>query len=206
LSGVMHELAEQFQGALSLIEISDERRCYAAEAHAEIRSFLEGDEQLRTWGVDTALIGSYARKTGIHPGKDVDVFTKLTKLAVEDTDPGTIFEAVRKILVEEYQGRAEPQNRSVKIDFERDGFEFSVDVVPAVRLNSRWAIPRRNREVWDQPDERWVETNPEYLGELTTKLNDKLKVGSQGAYVPNWYHVGTTAHPLGQGGKKKTSR
>jgi Second Messenger Oligonucleotide or Dinucleotide Synthetase domain len=153
-------------------------------AHEEIRSFLEAEEHLRAWGVQTVLIGSYARRTGIHPGKDVDVFTKLANLAVEDTDPRTIYDAVRTILVARYQARAEPQNRSVKINFDPEGFEFSVDVVPAVRLSSRWAIPRRDREVWDQPDERWVETDPEYLGELTTELNGKFKVGGQGAYVP----------------------
>jgi tRNA nucleotidyltransferase (CCA-adding enzyme) len=46
------------------------------------------------------LIGSYARHTAIWPGKDVDVFTKLTRLSVGATNPRTIFEHVRDILVE----------------------------------------------------------------------------------------------------------
>lgn len=140
--------------------------------------------RLGAWGVDTVLIGSYARHTAINPGKDVDVFTKLAKLRVDDVDPRTIFEHVRDLLVDSYGDRAEPQQRSVEISFDEDDFEFSVDVVSAVRMGDRWAIPRHDTSTWDDPDGRWVETDPEHLGDLTEERNKRSKVGSQGAYVP----------------------
>lgn len=180
----MHALAPQFKDALSLIEIHPDRRKIAIAAHTEIRELLETDTQLCEWGVDTILIGSYARHTGIRPGKDVDVFTKLAELSVEDIDPRTIFERVRDLLVDEYGDLAEPQNRSVKVSFDDEDFELSVDVVPAVRMGDRWAIPRHDTATWDDPEERWVETDPEKLSALTADRNKEPKVGSQGAYVP----------------------
>jgi len=180
----MHSLREQFGVALKRIQIDDERRKHAVAAHTEIRELLEGDPQLCAWGVDTVLIGSYRRHTGIYPGKDVDVFTKLTKLSVSDVDPATIYEHVRDLLVKHYRDRAEPQPRSVKVSFDTAGFEFSVDVVPAVRMGGRWAIPRFDTSVWDDPDLRWVETDPEKLTELTEELNKLVIIGGHGAYVP----------------------
>lgn len=181
----MHTLAAQFNSALGAIEIKDRRRDHAVAAHTEIRTYLEADSTLRDWGVETVLIGSYARHTGIWPGKDVDVFTKLTRLSVGAADPRTIFQHTRDILVAAYGSAATPQNRSVKVDFTRDGFEFSVDVVPAVTWGDEWAIPRRDTATWDELDEtRWVKTDPEKFTTLTEKLNRKIKVGDQGAYVP----------------------
>jgi len=180
----MHALVEQFNAALKLINIGDDRRQHAIDAHTEMRKLLEGDEQLCEWGVDTILIGSYARHTGVYPGKDVDVFTKLTQLTSDDVNPVTIYEHVRDLLVETYGDRAKPQARSVTVDFERDGFEFSVDAVPAVRMGDRWAIPRHDTDLWDDPEERWVETDPETLKALTEERNTDLSVNGQGAYVP----------------------
>jgi hypothetical protein len=47
-------------------------------------------------------------------------------------------------------------------------------------------IPRRKPELWTSPqiEERWVETDPEKLAELTVERNKTPKVGAQGAYVP----------------------
>jgi hypothetical protein len=180
----VHILSPQFEQALGLINISDERRQFAIEAHEEIRGILEADETLCAWGISTVLIGSYARHTAIHPGKDVDIFARLTNLSVDDTSPAVIFEHVRDLLVAHYGDRAEPQNRSVKVSFDRDGFEFSVDAVPAVRLGQRWAIPRHDVDLWDDPDERWVETDPEKLTRLSSEQNKTLKIDGQGVYVP----------------------
>jgi predicted nucleotidyltransferase len=181
----MEELADQFKKALARIQISGKKRDRAIDAHTEIRGVLEGSEKLRSLGVETVLIGSYARDTGIYPGKDVDVFVKLTKLDTS-APPEEVYNAVRDVLVAKYGKRAEEQPRSIKVSFDEDGDGFAVDAVPAVRMGSRWAIPRRDRDRWQAPDttERWVETDPEQLGKLTERLNPKLKVEGQGAYVP----------------------
>ncbi|HMJ00709.1 MAG TPA: nucleotidyltransferase [Gaiellaceae bacterium] len=181
----METLPDQFKGALARIELTEKRERVVA-AQEEIRHCLEEDEQLCTWGVATVLIGSYARHTAIYPGKDVDVFTKLTKLDTS-ADPNAVFEAVLRVLVAKYGNQAEAQARSIKVTFPIDGEEdFAVDVVPAVRMGTRWAIPRRDRDLWKSPDagERWRETDPEKLTALTVELNSKLKVDGQGAYVP----------------------
>lgn len=181
----MEDLADQFRKALARIEISGKKRDRAIAAHTEIREVLEGSKALCALGVDPVLIGSYARQTGIYPGKDVDVFVKLTKLDTS-APPQDVYNAVRDVLVAKYGNRAEEQPRSVKVSFDTDGDGFAVDAVPAVRMGTRWAIPRRNRERWGAPDtsERWVETDPEHLGKLTERLNGKFKVDGQGAYVP----------------------
>jgi hypothetical protein len=178
-------LPEQFVEALSRIEIRGEKRRRAIAAHTEIRTWLETDPGLRSWGIDTVLIGSYKRQTGIHPGKDVDVFAKLTALDVT-ASPQEVFDAVADMLERKYGERAEAQRRSIKVSFDTDGDGFAVDVVPAVPSAAHWAIPQRDRDLWTSvdPGARWVETDPEKLGELTTAQNTTLMVGDQGAYVP----------------------
>jgi hypothetical protein len=196
----MEPLEEQFEGALARIEVSGPKRDRAIKAHEEMRGVLEADPKLQEWGIETVLIGSYARRTGIYPGKDVDVFVKLTKLTTEDAEPATVYNRVRDVLVDHYGDRAKPQARSIKVEFDFDGDGFSVDAVPAVRMGERWAIPRRKTELWESPDvaERWVETDPEKLAELTTERNKSPKVGHQGAYVPTVKLVRQTRrHHLG---------
>jgi hypothetical protein len=175
----METLAKQFDEALALIGIGEKAK-RAQAAHKEVREVLESSETLRKWGVDTILIGSYARHTAIYPGKDVDVFSKMTKLDTS-VSPPTVFEGVRGTLVGHYGARATPQRRSVKVAF---GADFSVDAVPAVRSGARWAVPNRNRAAWTEPRSRWIETDPERLGRLTTERNGQPTVGGQGAYVP----------------------
>lgn len=196
----MHTLAEQFRSALGVIEIKDERRDFAVAAHTQIREYLEADETLKGWGIETVLIGSYARRTAIWPGKDVDVFVKLMALEVGSTDPATVYDHVRDTLVQAYGDRAEPQHRSVKVSFDRDGFEFSVDVVPAVRWGQRWAIPAHDADKWGLSDvERWVGTDPERLTELTSQTNKLVTVEGRGAYVPTVKLVRQTrAHHRGK--------
>lgn len=181
----METLPEQFEDALSRIEVNGEKRERAARAQTEIRTLLQADELLCSWGVDTVLIGSYARNTGIYPGKDVDVFTRLSELDTSAA-PSVVFEAVRRVLVERYEERAQPQRRSIKVSFDADPDGFSVDVVPAVRSGDRWAIPRRDKAKWEDADhaERWLETDPEKLTALATSMNSTLKVGDRGAYKP----------------------
>ena len=73
----MATLRNQFNDALTNIEVNKDKAERAIKAHTEIRAVLENDEQLLELGVDTKLIGSYSRDAGIYPGKDVDVFVKL---------------------------------------------------------------------------------------------------------------------------------
>jgi hypothetical protein len=65
-------------------------------------------------------------------------------------------------------------------------FEFSVDVVPAVRWDNHWGIPTRDQGLWlrTAPSERWVQTDPEALNDLTTLRNGDLLIAGQGAFVP----------------------
>jgi hypothetical protein len=176
--GPVETLPNQFNEALTLIGLSDKAK-RAQEAHREIRELLEKSEDLCDLGIDTVLIGSYGRGTAIYPGKDVDVFAKLTN-ATTDDDPIRIFEIVAAVLMNEYGDRAKPQSRSVKVDFPD---EFAVDVVPAVVYGDRWAIPSRDIDLWGQ-DEGWVDTDPETLGKLSEAQNSAPKVGSRGAYKP----------------------
>jgi hypothetical protein len=170
-------LASEFEDALKRIQVDAQP---AQKTQEEVRSVLEGDNQLQKLGVDTILIGSYSRNTGVHPAKDVDIFAKLPQLDTS-TPPNEVFELVRNALTKHYGSRAKPQARSVKIDFPD---EFCADVVPAVRFGSQWAIPAAKPELWANAEKRWIRTDPEKLGQLTVARNSTPTVGSRGAYVP----------------------
>jgi hypothetical protein len=171
----METFPEQFRAALAMVGLGD-KRDRAIEAHQEVRDVLEGDEQLKSWGVDTILIGSYGRQTAIYPGRDVDVFAKLPEC--DEDDPDVVFTAVKGPLVREYGDRVDEQPRSVTISFPDD---FSVDVVAATRADGHWKIPALDE---DGERTRWEETDPEHLGDLTHERNEHPTVGGQGAYVP----------------------
>lgn len=190
-------LRSQFNQALTNIEINGAKAARAIAAHEEIRSVLEADAKLREWGVDTKLIGSYSRDTGVYPGKDVDVFVKLTDL---DTDamPKEVYEAVRDALVREYGdaeegGRATQQARSIKVLFpdadapDDENASFAVDAVPAVRDGERWAIPTKDRNRWSGSTGRWVTTDPEHFASISSDLSTASwspSVGGRNAYKP----------------------
>ncbi len=129
-------------------------------------------------GVDTVLIGSYSRHTGVYPGRDVDVFAKLTRRDTSSS-PKAMFEAVNRALVGHYGASAEPQRRSTKVTFKQ--YKLSVDAVAAVRSSSNWAIPDMNKAGTERG---WVATNPERLRNLTTAQNRKKVIDGRGGYVP----------------------
>ena len=184
-------LRSQFSDALSNIEVNGEKRQRAIDAHTEIQTVLAEDEQLREWGINTRLIGSYSRHTARYPGKDVDVFARFEAL---DTSamPRTIYERVQAVLVDEYGlvadgGRATPQDRSIKVDFPDPDVNqaFAVDAVPAVRDGDRCAIPTKDRKRWAESTGRWVATNPERFGDLSSDLSTSASspaVAGQNAY------------------------
>ena len=185
----MEALHEQFSQALTRIEVSGDKRRRAIAAHTEIQQLLHTDERLRAWGINTRLIGSYSRDTGIYPGRDVDVFARLQNLDTS-VSPEVVYLHVKQVLVAKYGGRATPQARSIKVDFPNaNGVDsgFAVDIVPAVRSHQRWAIPARDQQLWAHSSSRWVVTDPERFGELSSALNTanwSPVVHGQNAYKP----------------------
>ena len=192
----MANLRNQFEQALTNIEVNGQKRKRAIDAHTEIRELLQQDEQLKEWGVEPLLIGSYGRDTGIYPGKDVDVFLRFTRLDTR-AEPRAVFNAVWRVIVRKYGqygqdgGRAQQQARSVKVLFpDRDrisGGDFSVDAVPAVRHGDLWAIPTKDQNRWVEGEGRWVTTGAVLFGDLSTELNQSAtspRVGDRPAYKP----------------------
>lgn len=206
----IHPLNDQFRATYSNIGLGS-RRKVAIAAHLEVRSVLRAAGELVSRGLDDVLIGSYPRRTGIWPGKDVDVFGKLTAESIDSITPSVAYELFLDVLCLGFRDRIEPQARSIKVNYRpdraparsfiveaakllndsdalepRDTFEFSVDVVPAVRFEGCWGIPNRDRTTWQRQasSERWVRTDPEKLTDLTQKLNKKVAIVGQGAYVP----------------------
>jgi len=182
----MELFAENFSQALQQIEISRTDR--VRRAHLEVRERIQESSQLKLWGVDPILIGSYARNTSIYPGKDVDVFCRMTEIDVS-MSPKEVYGTLLSHLVNKFGAdRIEPQRRSVKVrfKFEKENDDFWIDAVPAVRYGVIWAIPTSRTDVWDDTasPKRWLETDPERLSALVSERNREPKVNAQGAFVP----------------------
>lgn len=177
-------LRSQFIDALTRIEVNGTKKARAIEAHTEVQNLLASDDVLQSWGLDTALIGSYKRDTAIYPGKDVDLFARLKDLDTAAM-PREVYERVEQVVTAEYGSRATPQNRSVKIDFGSDG--FSIDAVPAVRDGERWAVPTKDRSRWAASTGRWHPTDPLHFAQLSSDLSTAAwtpEVGGRHAYKP----------------------
>src|SRR6185295_13454078 len=105
-------LAPQFAEALKRVEPTPKDKKNAAKAHTEVREALERDTELITMGIDTILIGSYARQVSIRRMRDVDVFSKLPE-APADLGSRAILRKFEEVLTEEFgRERVEPQDRS----------------------------------------------------------------------------------------------
>jgi hypothetical protein len=195
----MENLGNEFAQAVPNVTINDEKRDRAIAAHTEVRELLEADTQLCEWGIDTILIGSYARQTARYPGKDVDVFLRFKDLSVRHS-PEKIYDEVERALVAKYglkdedqDGRVTRQARSLKIDFpdlQDPGGDnsFSIDAVPAVPWQEHWGIPNRDRDQWNNEDKRWIKTNPVKFTSDTTTLATATwspTVGDSNAYRPS---------------------
>jgi hypothetical protein len=170
----MAALTEQFGSTLSNIEPSDDDKDNAPEAHAEVREVLQADAELADWGIDPALIGSYARKVSIRRVNDVDVFCRLLSLPADVTRDGLV-DRFFDVLTDEFgDSRVKRQDRSVQVLFPAyDG--LYVDAVPARPTeDDMWEIPERG------DDGKWQKTNPLVLGDLATKMNEDHKC----LYVP----------------------
>lgn len=196
----MESLPTEFGLAVRNVTISGTKRDRAIAAHTEVRELLEADPVLAGWGIDTRLIGSYARHTARYPGKDVDVFLRFTRLTTAD-HPGTIYGQVSDVLIRKYGledvdtgGRVRTQPRSLKIAFNDpdqpdSDLSFSIDAVPAVPWGDHWGIPNRESDRWSDVDteNRWVLTSPiEFAGrtEAFSTTAGSPTVGAVNAYCP----------------------
>jgi hypothetical protein len=190
----METLSDQFERAVSNVTVSGPKLAKAIAAHTEVRLLLESDPELRDWGIDTILIGSYARQTARYPGKDVDVFLRFTALSVRH-DPSKVYSGVERVLVahygdKEFGGRVTRQARSLKVDFPdtedpHSDESFSIDAVPAVPWSEHWGIPNRDRDEWAKEEKRWILTDPAQFAAETNTLataNWSPTVGGSNAY------------------------
>lgn len=171
----------EFDQAVRNVTISGVKRDRAIAAHTEVRALLEADAELCLWGIDSILIGSYARQTARYPGKDVDVFLRFKNLSVRH-DPGKVYSAVERVLVARYglkdldtDGRVTRRARSLNVDFpdpedDLGDNSFSIDAVPAVPWGEHWGIPNRDRDLWNSEEKRWVKTNPAKFANDTNAL------------------------------------
>lgn len=176
----METLAQQFTDALRRIEAPQSHLEAAQAAHEEVRELLVGDPTLVAWAISPVLIGSYARRTAIYPGKDVDILLRCEGLDTS-AEPGEVFDAVRLALLDGYGERVTVQARSVKVDFDAD--EISVDAVPAVRADGHWAIPSRNPDLWGTSG-RWILTDPLAVSEAISTVNGAATINGRGCCVP----------------------
>jgi hypothetical protein len=191
----MQELSPQFDRAVENVQISGTKLDQVIAAHKEVRSLLESDKTLQGWGIDTILIGSYARHTARYPGKDVDVFLRFTNLSTE-ADPRAVYAEVDRVLVDRYGlkddgGRVTRQDRSLNVEFptpnDQEDLAFSVDAVPAVPFGSNWGIPNRQPDQWSDRTVRWIETNPVEFAKRSEDLSTSdisPTVGTRNAYKP----------------------
>ncbi len=193
----MATLGPEFAQAIRHVTVRDEKLELAIAAHTEIRELLKADEELREWGINPFLIGSYGRQTARYPGKDVDVFLRFTELSARH-DPGKIYNAVQRVLVAEYglkdedpNGRVTLQARSLKIDFpdpEEPGRHFVLRRRRTGRAPARpLGHPQPRSQGVGQGRPRWIKTDPIQFDKDTNDLSIATwspQVGGDNAYRP----------------------
>lgn len=194
----METLTTEFEQAVRNVTVSGRKQEHAIGSHTQVRELLEADAELSKWGIDTILIGSYARHTARYPGKDVDILLRFKNLSVRH-DPNKIYNAVERVLVNRYgfkghapNGRVTPQARSLKVDFPDtedplSDASLTIDAVPAVPWDDNWGIPNRDRGEWGNEDDRWIKTNPLRFADDTEALciaSWSATVGEANAYRP----------------------
>lgn len=171
----MARLTTPFAKAKANVEPTKEDKDNAQKAHLDVRTYLERDQTLQSYGIDTVLIGSYKRNVSIRRVKDVDILSKLPKLP-SNCDPRKLLQGFGRVLTVVYgPERVMLQDRSLKVDF--PSLDLAVDVVPA-----RPSLARSGWDCIEIPDKHggWQETNPEKLTELTSQMNKAYS----GEYVP----------------------
>lgn len=112
-----HDLHNEFIDTHRRIALGN-RALVAIAAHLEVRSVLRASTALNAHGLDDVLIGSYARRVSIWPGKDVDVFGQLTDETTDTMSPDVAYGLFETALARfAAEGRLTPQPRSLKIDY-----------------------------------------------------------------------------------------
>jgi hypothetical protein len=166
---MMAILSNQFSKALESVEPSSDDKTNAPKAHQEVRTALTSADELKSWGLNPVLIGSYKRDVSIRRVNDVDVFCRMDDIGT-DVAASTVLDRFNAVLDAKFGAdadgnkRVKRQARSITIEFpEYD--ELHVDAVPArERSDGYWEIPTRDGE--------WQTTNPEELTVLKTAMND----------------------------------
>jgi hypothetical protein len=126
-------LTEQFRAAQHNIDLGERRRV-AIAAHLEVRAALNGSPELVKRGLADVLIGSYRRQTGIWPGKDVDVFGKLTSESIDTIGPSQAYALFQDVLERAFPGRIQLQPRSVKVEYQSNTLPDLTFLREAARL------------------------------------------------------------------------
>jgi hypothetical protein len=126
------QLGQAIHDFISALELKDKEQEDASGQHVRLREGLTQRLDLDP-NFLTFLTGSYKRRTAIRPLKDIDVFCVLKRSTSHDPrtlTPSAALRQVKAALDAAYPGKAaEPQNRSVNIEFSGTGIAY--DVVPA---------------------------------------------------------------------------
>ncbi len=134
----MFPLTEEFLETHQRINLGDRRRI-AIAAHFEVRSILQTDPALRSRELSDVLIGSYARRVSIYPGKDVDVFGRLLAHTIDSITPTDAYALFRTALAAYARAdRLTEQPRSLKVDFGPDRVPSETSIQAAGR-EYEWA-------------------------------------------------------------------
>ena len=124
-----------------------DRALIAIAAHLEVRAVLWGSNELRAHGLDDVLIGSYARKVSIWPGKDVDVFGRLSRESVSSITPDDAYAMFGRGLQPFTDlGRLRPQPRSFKVIYDQTRYP-SLDSIQSAAQAYGWRRARLDRVI-----------------------------------------------------------
>jgi hypothetical protein len=143
-----HPLNDEHLTAHQRVSLGD-RALVAIAAHVEVRSVLRSSNELVAHGLADILIGSYARRVSIWPGKDVDVFGRLSHHTIDTLSPDAgygIFGRALQCFAEE--GRLTPQPRSFKVGFGPGRVPQAKNIREAAK-DYRWESTRVDRVIKD---------------------------------------------------------
>ena len=155
----MSFVLDAFGVFLENISLPESQLAAAQRSNAALREFLNRDAYFGSLTLDTFLNGSYARRTGIRPIKDVDIIVVVDAAWIQD-DPSRAMEALRRKLAQRYPDwRTRRQRRAVKVTLS----DIDLDVVLAVAPNGL----DQSLRIPDRELRRWIETDPKRQLKLT---------------------------------------